>query len=310
MGELLVNGQLPFTVLKDSAWYQDITSNPAHPRSREIITSQPPVVPELGRRCHNDWGMDFGMPYSVISGHPPVQVVSAYAAESDKGPFPIPQGAPIETGPDRHLICYDRGTDTTYELFSASWAGAILDCQSAAVWHGSKSDDQRPLGWTSADAAGLMILPGLVKYDEMKLALSRSDPASQHLGHALRFTLPNTGHGFLWPARHYASLVPYGLPGRPPMGMRIRLKASYDISKYNQPTQVLLRTLQKYGAILADNGAAFFFSGTADVRWAEYFDAITGVVDGKLGFKSLAKADFDDNMEVIDFADAEVVTQV
>jgi hypothetical protein len=296
----------------DSGWYTRVDQMPQHPQSGAIITAQPVVVPSLGHRFKNDFGgAGEGIPYSVGSGWPPAPVaVTAYPGESDLGPHPIPPTAPIEPGPDHHLIYLDRDSGKLYELGMASKDGAGFKCEAAAVWSIHKSYDQRTLGWTSADAAGLPILPGLVRYDEMKRALSQSDPAKQHLGHALRFTLPNTGHGFIAPARHYASQVAYALPGRPPMGMRIRVNPGMDLTPFNKPSQVLLRTLQLYGAILADNGAAFFVSGTEDERWGEYFAAITGNVDGKRGFKDFKGAEFLANVQVLAYAETEVVRQL
>jgi hypothetical protein len=156
----------------------------------------------------------------------------------------------------------------------------------------------------------LPILPLMIRFDEMERALSQSDPDKQHLGHALRFTLPKTGKGFLAPARHYASTIPYSLPGRPPLGMRCRLKKSLDLSIFSPVSAVIMRTFQLYGGILADNGASWFVSGTLDLRWDQYWDHITGNVNGKWGMKSFGGQQFLDNWEVIDFADADVVTQV
>jgi hypothetical protein len=288
----------------DSGWYTRVDKLPVHPQSAAIIAAQPPVVASIGPRTHNDFGADVGIPYSVGRGFPPVPVqVTAYPGESDLGPHPIPLDAPIEPGPDKHLVYLDLDSGKLYELGMAARQDSGFTCEAAAVWSIHKSYDQRELGWTSADAAGLPILPGLVRYDEMKRALAKPDPAEQHLGHALRFTLKNTGHGFVAPARHYASTVPYSLPGRPPMGMRVRINPKMDLSPFNPPTQVLLRTLQLYGGILCDNGASWFFTGTHDERWSEYWEAITGNVEGKRGFKSFAGPEFLENMQVLEFDD-------
>jgi hypothetical protein len=299
-----------------SAWYQNVDTLPVHPRSLEIVQATTPVYAPAGRRTQNDWGHDFGMPYSAGQGFPAVPVTATYAAETDPGPYHVPLTAPIETNEDAHLLYYDLSQKKLYELFATSRAGTGFNCGSAAIWDSTKGEDQRTLGWTSADAAGLPILPLLVRFDEFKAAMAQSDPSKQMLNHALRYTLTNTGHAFVYPARHYASTIPYSLPGRPPMGMRIRVKKSLDLSQFNLPTQVLLRTLQYKGAILADNGANWFISGTRDPGWATsygpatYFDAITGNVDGKRGFKSFAGAEFDSNVEIINFTDADLVTQV
>jgi hypothetical protein len=296
----------------DSGWYTRVDGLPQHPQSGAIITAQPVVFAPTGHRFKNDFGgAGEGIPYSVGRGNPPVPInVTAYPGESDLGPHPIPLAAPIELGPDHHLIYLDLDSGKLFELGMAAREGAGFKCEACAVWSIHKSYDQRTLGWTSADAAGLPILPGLVRYDEMKAALAKPNLADQHLGHALRFTLPNTGHGFIAPARHYASQVAYSLPGRPPMGMRIRVNPGMDLSPFNPPSQVLLRTLQLYGAVLADNGAAFFVSGTEDVRWAEYFEAITSNVNGKRGFKSFGGAEFLANIQVVDFKDTDVIKQL
>ena len=295
----------------DSPWYQRVDHLPVHPRSAEIISAVVPVVPGLPR-IQNDFGPEFGFPYSAGSGNPPVPVIAAYAAESEPGPHPIPLGAPIETGSDKHLLYLDRDSGKFHEMLSAAASANGFTCDCNAVWDVTKPWDQRPLGWTSADAAGLPILPLMVRFDEMSRALSQSDPDKQHLGHALRFTLPKTGKGFLAPARHYASTIPYSLPGRPPLGMRCRIKSSLDLSIFSPVSAVIMRTLQLYGGILADNGASWFLSGTLDLAWDAYWDALTGVTGspGKIGVKSFSGQQFLENWEVVDFADADVVTQV
>lgn len=185
---------------------------------------------------------------------------TAYGSESDPGPWPIPADAPIEGGPDgggdRHVIILDRAECVLYELFSAypqpdgSWnarSGARFDL---------KSNVLRPDGWTSADAAGLPILPGLVTYDEV---------ASGEIDHAIRFTVPQTRNDYVWPARHFASSLTASQ--YPPMGQRFRLKASFDISGYSAEIQVILQAMKTYGLIVADNGSAWFISGAPDPRW-------------------------------------------
>jgi hypothetical protein len=189
-----------------------------------------------------------------------VSVIFDYDNESDPGPYPIPTDAPIEGGPgsdgDRHVLVVDRDACTLYELFYAwpqpdgSWqagSGAVFDLSSHAL---------RPDGWTSADAAGLPILPGLVRYDEV---------AAGEIHHALRFTAPQTRRAYVWPARHYASDLTH--TQYPPMGQRFRLKAGFDISGFSPHAQIILRALQKYGMILADNGSAWYISGAPDERW-------------------------------------------
>jgi len=206
-------------------------------------------------------GSPIGIPFMDVPGtQPKVPVSFTYADESDPGPYPIPTDVPIEGGPnsdgDRHVLVVDRDACVLYELFDAwpqpdgSWtagSGAVFDLKSNAL---------RPAGWTSADAAGLPILPGLVRYDEV---------ASGEVRHAIRFTAPQTRRAYVWPARHFAS----SLTGTqyPPMGERFRLKASFDEAGFSPEVRVILRAMKKYGIILADNGAAWFISGVPDDRW-------------------------------------------
>jgi hypothetical protein len=196
---------------------------------------------------------------SVPGTQAKVYVIFGYADESDPGPYPIPPNPPIEGDPDgsgdRHILILDRDNCVLYELFAAhlendGWyagSGAIFDLNDYAL---------RPDGWTSADAAGLPILPGLVRYDEV---------AAGEIKHAIRFTVPQTRRDYVWPARHYAS----SLTGTqyPPMGQRFRLKASFDISGFSPEVQVILQAMKTYGIILADNGSAWFISGVPDERW-------------------------------------------
>jgi hypothetical protein len=206
-------------------------------------------------------GAPIGIPYVVVAGdQPEVPVTFDYADESDPGPYPIPPDAAIEGGPastgDRHVLVLDRDDCHLYELFYAfpqpddSWqagSGALFDLGSHAL---------RPDGWTSADAAGLPILPGLVRYDEV---------SGGEIQHALRFTAPQTRRAYVWPARHYASSLTG--PQYPPMGQRFRLRADFDISGFSPEVQVILRALKKYGMILADNGSAWYLSGAPDPGW-------------------------------------------
>lgn len=226
------------------------------------------IIANIGatKAFHPDFGANwnggpFGIPYIVVSGsQAKVPVSFQYADESDPGPYPIPANAPIEGGAgstgDRHVIVVDRDNGLLYELFYAfpqgngSWtagSGAIFDLNSNAL---------RPAGWTSADAAGLPILPGLVRYEEV---------AAGEIAHAVRFTVSRTRRAYIPPARHWASSDNSTL--RPPMGMRVRLKASFNISTYPASAQVILRALKKYGMIVADNGSDWYVTGTADARW-------------------------------------------
>ncbi|MBI4942605.1 MAG: hypothetical protein HY830_17830, partial [Actinobacteria bacterium] len=207
-------------------------------------------------------GGPFGIPYGVGAGtQAKVPVRFEYADESDRGPYPVPRNAPVEGGAgadgDRHVIVVDRDHQRLYELYAAypvdggrSWragSGAVFDLRTGA---------SRPAGWTSADAAGLPILPGLVRYDEVRAG---------RIDHALRFTVSRTRKGYVAPARHWASSDPS--TALPPMGMRVRLKASFDVSKYPPQARVVLVALQRYGMIVADNGSDWYLSGAPDRRW-------------------------------------------
>jgi hypothetical protein len=219
------------------------------------------------RTLHADFGSGLweggpiGIPFVVVPANQPgVAVTFDYDDESDPGPYPVPPDAPIEGGPnssgDRHVLIVENDNCLLYELFAAypqedgSWqagSGAIFDLNSHAL---------RPDSWTSADAAGLPILPGLVRYDEV---------ASGEITHAIRFTAPQTRRAYVWPARHYASSRTS--PEYPPMGQRFRLKANYEMSGFAPEVQVILRAMKKYGLILADNGSAWYISGAPDERW-------------------------------------------
>jgi hypothetical protein len=256
-----LEGRRPFPA--DNPWNTPVDQDPVDPSSDTLIAGI-----GLTRGLHPDFGANynggpFGIPYIVVGGTTPgVGVTFDYADESDPGPYPIPADAPIEggaaAGGDRHVLVIDRDHWKLYELFaaypvagSANWtagSGAIFDLGSDAL---------RPSGWTSADAAGLPIFPGLVRYDEVV--------EQGAILHALRFTVSHTRHGYVYPARHYASSDTSPLV--PPMGMRVRLKASYDISGYPASARVILQALKTYGMIVADNGSDWFISGAPDARW-------------------------------------------
>lgn len=246
----------------DNVWNTPISHLPLDPRSDEYIET---IGPDIG--LHPDFGSGeyeggpIGIPYTVVSGQQSgVEVTFEYGDESDPGPYPIPSGVPIEGGPDsdgdRHVLVVDTDDCRLYELFYAfpkadgSWSagsGAIFDLNSNTL---------RPNGWTSADAAGLPILPGLVRYEQV---------AAGEIRHALRFTAPETQRAYIWPARHFASQLTDA--SYPPMGLRLRLKASVDISGFSPEVRVILRALQTYGMMLADNGSPWFISGAPDERW-------------------------------------------
>ena len=256
-----LEGRRPFPA--DNPWNTPVDQDPVDPNSDTLIASI-----GLTRGLHPDFGANynggpFGIPYIVVGGTTPaVSVTFDYADESDPGPYPIPTDAPIEggaaSGGDRHVLVIDRDHWKLYELFAAypiagspNWtagSGAIFDLGTNAL---------RTAGWTSADAAGLPIFPGLVRYDEVV--------EQGAILHALRFTVSHTRHGYVYPARHYASSDTNSFV--PPMGMRVRLKASYDISGYPASARVILQALKTYGMIVADNGSDWFISGAPDPRW-------------------------------------------
>jgi len=241
----------------DNPWNSDISTQAVDPASATLIAS-------CGlRNLHPDFGSVYGIPYVFAGSATPRRPVTFYYAdESDPGPYPIPDGAPIEGGAsstgDRHVLVVDTVAWKLYELSDAhplnggtSWsagAGAVFDLGSNAL---------RPVYWTSADAAGLPIFPGLVRYDE---AVTKGA-----IDHAVRFTCPRTRRAFVSPARHYASSD--SSSALPPMGMRVRLKSTYDVSAYPAEVQVILRAMKKYGMILADNGTGWYVTGAPDSRW-------------------------------------------
>src|SRR5258708_2768131 len=250
-----LNGAVPFP--SDNPWNLDISKAPLDPNSNNLIASI-----GLTTGLHPDFGSSWGFPYVVVPGtQPKVPVTFSYADESDPGPYPIPPNAPIEDGPnstgDRHVLVIDRDNWILYEMFysfpqpDGSWQAG-----SGAIFH-LNSDALRPVGWTSADAAGLPIFPGLVRYEEAVI--------NGVISHAFRFTAKNTRADFVYPARHYASSnTSLNVPA---MGTRVRLKSSFDISGFPPVAQVILTALKKYGMMLADNGSNWFISGAIDSRW-------------------------------------------
>src|ERR1043166_8493506 len=245
----------------DNPWNQDISKESVDPNSDNLIKSI-----GLNKPLHPDFGTVYrgnpnGIPYVVVDGkQEKVQIKFRYADESDPGPYPVPKDAPIEGGPkskgDRHVLVLDRDNWKLYELFDAHPDGNGWKAGSGAVFN-LKSNDLRPAGWTSADAAGLPILPGLVRYDEVV--------EKKKIEHALRFTIERSRRAYVAPATHFASQKTDA--NLPPMGMRVRLKADFDIKPFPEEVQVILRALQKYGMFVADNGGDWFLSGAPDPRW-------------------------------------------
>ena len=238
----------------DNAWNQDVTDWPVHPNSANFIDS-------IGAdtNLHPDFGSDptYGIPYVVVPEDQKAVPITydAYGDESDAGPFPIPLDAPIEAGGDQHVLVVQSGACMLYELYAARQADDGWTAESGAKWD-LNSNELRPEGWTSADAAGLPILPGLVRYDEV---------TAGKIDHALRFTVEDSQSAYIFPARHFAS--DDDNPNLPPMGLRVRLKADYDISGFTGASRVVLEALRKYGMIVADNGSNWFISGSTDTRW-------------------------------------------
>ncbi|MDX1501244.1 MAG: hypothetical protein R3325_02695 [Thermoanaerobaculia bacterium] len=229
----------------------------------ETIGAAGPLHPDFGS---GEWppgsGAPIGIPFTTVPAtQPKVPVSFLYAEESDPGPYPIPPDAPIEGGPaatgDRHVLVVETGSCALFEMFDAhpESAGASWSAGSGARFD-LGSHDLRPETWTSADAAGLPILPGLVRYEEVEAGV---------IEHALRFTAPQTRRAYVWPARHYAS----SLAGDeyPPMGQRFRLRGDFDLGGFTPRVRVILEALQRYGMMLADNGSPWFLSGVPDERW-------------------------------------------
>jgi hypothetical protein len=246
-----------------SAWNQRVDGLPVAPDSAQLIASI-----GLDAGVHADFGSGLwdggpiGIPFDVVTARTPRSLVSfQYANESNRVRYPIPPRVHIEGGRrstgDRHAILLDRDACRLYELYALyPRAGGGWRAGSGAVWN-LRSNALRPAGWTSADAAGLPIFPGLARYDEV---------ARGAIDHALRFTAPRTRRAYVYPARHFASDSTD--PALPPMGLRVRLKASFDVSGFPPQARVVLEALKRYGLILADNGSPWYVSGAPDRRWS------------------------------------------
>lgn len=238
----------------DNIWNTPIDKLDRHPKSNAYIES---IGPQ--QHIHPDFAsnLKYGIPFTEApAGTPAVPVHFDVSDESDPGPYRLPANTPIEGGGegDSHAIVIETGTCTLYELYGAHKDGNGWKA-SAGIAVSLRSNDLRPNGKTSADAAGMPIFPGLVRYDEV---------ASGEIAHALRFTVPHTQAAYVWPARHSSGRPDANLP---PMGMRFRLKADFDISTYSKQNRVILRALKRYGMFLADNGGALYLSGVPDKRW-------------------------------------------
>jgi hypothetical protein len=258
-----LSGFRPFTA--NNLWNTDISAAPVDPNSDAIVNyigANIGIHPDFGSGLYQ--GSSMGIPYVVVNGTQANVAIdfSAYGDESDPGPMPVPNNAPIEGYPnpgngDRHVLVLDNGNCWLYEMYSSypnndgSW-----NAGSAAVWD-LLNDEQRPWTWTSADAAGLPIFAGLIRYDEV---------AAGKIPHALRFTLARSREAFVPPASHWAANSSDSLAA--PMGMRLRLKSSFDVSGFSASNQVILNALKHYGMIMADNGSSMYISGAPDDRWS------------------------------------------
>ena len=248
---------------KSNPWNQRVDKLPVASNSAAIVDSigaSGSVHPDFGSGLYG--GAPIGIPYTTVSRtQKKVRVSFDYADESDRGPYPIPRNAPIEGGRssdgDRHVIVVDRSACKLYELYAAypQNGGASWKAGSGAIWS-LKSNKLRPKGWTSADAAGLPILPGLARYEDLKKG---------GIDHALRFTASRTRKAFIYPARHLASSLTD--PDLPAMGQRLRLKASFNVSGFPKQARAVLVALKRYGMILADNGSSWYITGAPNKGW-------------------------------------------
>jgi len=247
---------------RTSPWNQRVDRLPIAGNSAEVISSI-----GAGTGLHADFGSGLwegapiGIPITVVGRRQARSRVSfEYADESDRGPYPIPHTVKIEGGRsstgDRHALIVDRDACRLYELYALYPKGRGWRAGSGAIWS-LRSNRLRPAGWTSADAAGLPILPGLARYDEVRHGV---------IDHALRFTVQRTRRAYVFPARHFASSS--SDPSLPPMGMRVRLKASFDVSGYPRQARIVLLALKRYGMLVADNGSSWYITGAPDPRWS------------------------------------------
>jgi hypothetical protein len=243
---------------KNNPWNRRVDRLPVARNSGAIIAS---IGAETG--LHADFGaglwegVSIGIPFDVVTGKTPRSRVSFdYAGESDHVGYPIPRSVHIEGGSDRHALLLDRDECRLYELGGLEWRGGHWHAWAGATWN-LRSNRVRPAGWTSADAAGLPILPGLARYDEVRRG---------RIDHALRFTVSRTRRGFVYPARHSAGAAGGG--SLPPMGLRVRLKKHFKLRGFPRQARVVLRGLKRYGMIVADNGSDWFVSGAPSSGWS------------------------------------------
>jgi hypothetical protein len=258
----------------DNAWNRDVSADPVASNSAALLSTMSP-----SNALHLDLGTTeeyYGIPYTVVPADQPLVSITYgtdgvdYSDESDPGPMPIPLNAAIEGGStsdpnptsgDRHVLVVRQGDCTLFELYNAERTASGFRVSSSAIWD-LKVNATRPAGWTSADAAGLPILPGLLKYEEV---------AANSLNHALRFTIPRVRRAYTAPASHCGA---YNDPTLPPYGTRVRLKASFDLAPYTGDALVILTALKRYGLILADQGSAWYITGTSDPGWSDALDQL------------------------------------
>ena len=258
----------------DNAWNHDVSADPVDPSSGALLAQMSPDA-----AVHLDLGTTqeyYGIPYTVVpAGQPLVPIKygtdgADYSDESDPGPMPIPLDVPIEGGSttspdptsgDRHVLVVQQGSCILYELYNTVRTGSGFMVSSSAKWD-LTINATRPAGWTSADAAGLPILPGLLKYDEV---------AGDRLTHALRFTVPHARRAYTAPASHCGQYADASLP---PYGLRARLRADFDLTPYTGDALVILKALQRYGLLFADQGSAWYVTGTSDPRWEGALDQL------------------------------------
>lgn len=257
----------------DSSWNTRIDDPEKFPVQAQSTTYLANMSPST--HLHPDWGDwstdHYGIPWQTVSaGQAPVPMIFQYASQSDPGPYPFPANALVEggagSGGDMHVLVIDTAACTLYETWSSSYVGPGWSCGSGAKFD-LRSNTLRPDGWTSADAAGLPVLPGLVKVSEVTAGA---------IGHALRFTMNSTQQAYIHPATHAAGKSDTGLP---PMGLRLRLKATFDVASFSGPAKVVITAMQQYGLILADNGSDWYVSGDSDDAWSSLMDGIIQALD-------------------------------
>ena len=238
----------------DDVWHSNIALMPVHPMSSTWINN----MGGPSRLLHPDFGGPYGYQLQVVDNATPTRHLAfGYADESDDVAYPFTAATPIEPASDAHAFMLNRDTCLLYELFDASWNGGSPSAGSGAVFD-LKKHDLRPAGWTSADAAGLPIWPGVLRYDEVARGI---------VDHAIRFTAQRTDRSYVWPARHQAGAARD--PNLPPMGARFRLKSDFSFAGFSPQTQVVLMAMQRYGLILADNGSNWFFQGQVSNGWSD-----------------------------------------